>query len=305
MKRLTFWLFLITVIVVTADILLGAALKHYMKKKTLPGDYEMVEHLLRNLDEDVIVLGSSVALNGINTQRLSDSLHIEAYNGGANGQTMPYFLTALKGVVAQKKPRMVILGLSPNNLCDTGLGTRYNLLAPYYGMGIADIDSCLMQKDAIQPFLLKSNLCRLNTIWFRIGLYFFAYHGTKCERGHVAKPVPTMFPTLEKHSGKQISMSQERERQFDEFVEICKSNQIPLVVLLAPHYTEKFPHAAYSVYGKLKSKSIKKGFVYYDDTNLYPFDTDSTLYYDQAHIHGQGALIYTDTLIKRLRPLLQ
>lgn len=303
MKRLCIWIAACFLIVIAVDLFIGHAFKSYTSHNTLPGDYEMVEHVMRDFNEDILVLGSSVALNDINTPRLTDSLNINSYNGGANGQQMPFYLTSLKAAIAQKKPRLIVLGLSKDNLTNSGLGTRYNFLMPYYGMGIADIDSCMNSASHLNRYLLKSNLYRYNTIWFRIGLYFFVTAGEKGERGYIAKPVPTVFPGRFNSPASSHDITPEREREFTEFVNTCRENDIRLVVLLTPVFESSSGHD--TVVSKIEEICHSNGFSFYDDRKLLPFDQDSTLFYDYLHLNGRGALIYTDTISYRLKHLLE
>ena len=137
----------IVAVILALDMALGFLFRKYMDSHTLPGDYEMADHVLRGFDEDAVVLGSSVALNSINARTLQDSIGVTVFNGGANGQTFPFYLTMLKAVTQQKTPRKAILCLTPENLDGTGIGGRYNFLAPYYGRGIADIDRRMENDD--------------------------------------------------------------------------------------------------------------------------------------------------------------
>ena len=85
----------IAAVILALDVALGFLFRKYMDSHTLPGDYEMADHVLRGFDEDAVVLGSSVALNSINARTLQDSIGVTVFNGGANGQTFPFYLTML------------------------------------------------------------------------------------------------------------------------------------------------------------------------------------------------------------------
>lgn len=301
MKRVIVWSIIIIVTILVLDILFGVAFNSHMKNHTLPGDYEMADHLLRNSDnEDIVVLGSSVALNSINTKTLQDSLGIKSFNGGANGQSFPFHLTLLKALLGQHAPKHIILGIIPDNLSTTGKGARYNFLAPYYGMGISDIDSRLEEGDAIEQILLKSNFYRLNRIWFRIFLYNFVQPGIKGENGFVAKPIPPQFPErmeIVEHK----SMSAERRNEFEEFVKLCKDNDVNLTVVFTPQCIISNNTAEDSIVTEVRNICEKNGVRLFDDRVIAPFNADNTLFYDDAHININGSKIYTDTILNRLK----
>lgn len=290
---------IVVVTLVALDLTLGYLSGVYMNSRTLPGDYEMTDHVLRGFDDDIVVLGSSVALNSINTKTIEDSLGVKTFNGAANGQSFTYYLTMLKAIVDQKVPRTVILGLTPNNLTDTGAGSRYNLLAPYYGKGIADIDDRMHNGDTMERLLLKSNLYRLNRIWFRIMLYHFMSSGIKGENGFVAKPLPPAFPERD-NTDADVAISRERREQFEEFTRICRDNNIELIVTMPPRYIDPYVTEP-EVNRQAREICIAQGVRFYDDTFMPPFDTRNDLFYDTHHININGSVIFTDSIISRLR----
>ena len=210
------WLVSVILTVVCLDAAAGWLFRRYVASHTLPGDYESIEQVLRHSNSDLLVLGSSVALNSIDTKMLEDSLHISSFSGGGNGQTFPFYLTMLKAAVAGHKPSKVILAMGPSALTTRGVGSRYNIFAPYYGMGIADIDENLDSMRKHNSMFMKSFFLGLNTIWFRIMLYHFVTPDLRGENGHVAKPVPPVFPT--RHSTVIDPMPAERRHQFEEFM---------------------------------------------------------------------------------------
>lgn len=299
MKKLILWLILAIGVIVGLDVACGVLFNGYLKNHTMPGDYEMTDHVVRHFDEDVLVLGSSVALNSINTKTIEDSLGMKAFNGAANGQSFPFYLTMLKAVMQQKKPKHIILGLTSNNLTDSGKGVRYNFLSPYYGCGIADVDSVLNGSEKSERIFLNSTFYRLNRIWFRIFLYHFVSAGIKGENGFIAKPMPPMFPDrLVQEETKPIS--DERYCQVEEFVSICHDNGIDLMVVFTPQCV--VPADVKSpVVKSLRGILDRRGYKLYDDSSLKPFDVDNTLFYDGRHINVEGSKIYTDTIISRMK----
>lgn len=302
MRRFLIWLLIIVGTLIAADFLFGVIFNQYMKRIGLKGDYISTEKVLRNFDYDLAVLGSSVALNSINTATLQDSLNLSSINGASNGQAFPYYLSTLKAIVAQKAPKHVLLGLIPENLYDTGLGNRYNFLAPYYGHGIGDIDSCMHSKDRLEPLLLKSNLYRLNTIWFRIFLYNFITAGITGENGFIAKPIPPQVTKRIDMDDDIIKpMSNIRRKQLVEFIEICKSHGINLRILITPRCVAFVDEYSNPTVTELFDIGRQYGIAVYDDSNLKPFNYNDSLFYDNKHININGSKIYTDTIINRLK----
>lgn len=303
MKKLIIWIATLIATLVIADLILGLVFGMYVSHKGLQGDYESTDYILRHNDNDVLILGSSVGLNSLNAKQIEDSIGMKTFNASANGQTFPFFLSMLKSVADQEhKPHTVLLLVNEQNMADTGIGKRYNFLSPYYGNSIGDIDERLEQRGKCEGLFLKSNAYRLNTIWFRILLYNFMSAGIKGENGSISKPVPPVFP--ERNPYQPAELSEERRENLKEFIEICKDNNISLMMVVTPQYLDTLGTRFSPLAMSLKEISETNGFPFYFDLGLQPFAADSTLFYDNTHININGTDIYTPIIIERLRKIL-
>lgn len=299
MKKLIVWILCTILIVVAFDILFGYVAKSYTSNFTLKGDYRSADHLIKDSVDDLVVLGSSVSLNSIDTKTLSDSLGISAYNGGSNGQTFPFYLTMLEIIADKPGLKTIILGMTENTLCSSGLGNRYNFLVPYYGSGHEGIDRRLESSSAMNKYLLKSSLYRYNTIWFRILLYTIVEPGIHGDCGFIAKGLPAVFPhKLSPVTQPDDSVTVERAEEFEQFVRICNDRNIRLIVCIPPRFEEPYPSAGEKF---LKERAAKNDFELWFDATNTPLSADSTLFYDNVHLNYIGAKQYTDTIISRLK----
>lgn len=266
----------------------------------MPGEYGALEKILRHNDADLLVLGSSVALVNVNNKALGDSLGITTYNGGGNGQAFPFFLTMLKGAVARHAPREILLCVLPTDFTSDELGDRYNIFAPYYGLNIADIDENLNAVKQHNDVFLQSNLYRLNKHWFRILLYHIVMPNLPGGDGHLARPVPPVYP--EKHNAYIGEISSEREKQLTEFLALCRDNNIKVSILFTPAYFNYTNLAGETnAVQRVRDIAAKFGATVYVDSHLAPFTSDSTLFYDNMHLNIEGTKIYTDTLLAHLK----
>lgn len=298
MKNFLLWLGIVIATVVIADVATGIVMKKYMTNNGLKGDYRAVDYLLNSADDDLIVLGSSVALNSIDTKTLSDSLSIKAYNGGSNGQYMPYYQTLLEILADKTNVKTIILGTNESNFVTTGLGDRYKFLAPYYGIGYKSIDRRMEGESKSEKIFLNSSLYRYNTSWFRILLYHFFEPGVIGDRGFIAKEIPSIFPTKD-FLDNDVAVSDERSREMDEIVNLCKQKGIDLIVCVPPNYVDR--KIVTSVEKNLRNRAKNGDFTLWFDAALPPFINDSTLFYDTEHLNLEGARKYTQIIIDRLR----
>lgn len=302
MKRLLLFLSIIITISVGVDVLLDISGKYYASHYKLPGDYSEIDYLIKESDEDIIILGSSVALNGINPNLLVDSLGFTCYNGGANAQFITYYETMLKCICTHpQKPKLLLLGLLPTELSSANFG-RFDLLIPYYKNGYESIDRKLEERGELEPFLLKSSLYRYNTIGWRILLYHFIDPGLKDKNGFTGKAVPAVFPTMT-HDQAKTTIKKEAVAMFESMVQTCKKYHIKLLVFIPPHYRQVNGVERSILY--LEKYCKEKGIPFYDDSQNEVFLHHQEWFYDNVHVNVVGCDEYSKMMVPRIRKILQ
>ena len=84
MRKLILKTFVFIVLVVLADFLFGNAIA-YMVNHITAGGQGRDNYICREMKDDVLVFGSSRAVHHYETQVISDSLAMSAYNCGVEG----------------------------------------------------------------------------------------------------------------------------------------------------------------------------------------------------------------------------
>ncbi len=297
MKKTLFFILSVLAILLVVDVTLGAGSDCYMNRVTLPGDYRSIDYVVRECDDDIVILGSSVALNSLVPSIIEDSLAMSCFNGGANAQQLPYYLTMLDCLFSRYTPRLVILGLTPDECSTEGVGERYNILAPYYHRGYSVIDSCMEQDDPVKRILLSSSMIRYNTIWWRILLYHFVTADNPGEKGYVAKDVPPALPTL---LNEQVdTITGERMVQLERFIDMCRRHNTKLIVYFPPQY-RRFSTTSNSSNVAVAKICERVGVKCVDDSQDTAFLAHPEWFYDDKHLNLNGAPVYTSRFIKHI-----
>ena len=301
MRRIIKFIGIILIVIIITDILVGFGCRFFINNHRLSGEFGEIDYIANKSDNDIIILGSSVALNGINPNIINDSLGLSCYNGGANGQILSYYESLLECIVKRdKKPSIIILGLRTNELAGEGNGGRYNVFLPYYHTGMEEIDKKLESKSWEEKYLLYSNLYRYNPIWWRLFLYVFLPPEEKGKNGFTGKPVPMVYPELKNDISSPIT--NERINSFLNMVHLCKKFNIQLIVFFPPmyfHYTDKTETIDY-----VEKYCIKNGIPCYNDSQDSIFLSDSHLFYDNVHVNIVGCNKYTQIILERLKDLI-
>ena len=266
-------------------------------QKGLPGDYKPIEYALKECNEDILILGNSIVINSLKPSIIEDSLGLSCYNAGASGQTMFYYHTILNCVLKRYTPKLIVLGLRYADFDDDET-LRYNILVPYYKQGFSEIDSILESKNSYEKYLLKSNLYRYNTIWFRILLYKFVNYNNNGDKGFIGHEVPAFLPPMTLTTPKDY-VSRVKMNLFKDIVLQCKMNKIQLVVYSPPMYTKILgDHASVR---EVEDICIENGIRFYNDIQDSYYLSHQEWFYDKSHINKDGALEYSKSFAHRLK----
>lgn len=300
MKKFALYIFLIVFIVMAVDLTFGYMGNRYIKNNPLPGDYRWCDYLLKESNDEIVVLGSSIAMNSLMPSIVEDSLNMTCFNGGANGQHIVYYRTMLECVLKRYTPKYVILVVKPDELSNGGMG-RYNFLIPYYHQGYAVVDSCLEGNSMCRKLLMKSSLYRYNNIWFRILLYHFITPDEPGYKGFVGKSIPFVPTVMTSESGEK-NISDNALGNFNRIVGICQENNIGLAVFCPPSYV-KYKKTPKSI-TEMKSVCDSLEIPMFDDCQDSTFLAHNEYFHDNAHLSVVGARIYTEVFVSRFRQML-
>lgn len=300
MKKVLKFISIVVAIVIVVDLIVGQIGDFMVDNHKMEGDYKSVEYVMTQCDEDVLILGSLVALNALVPTVISDSVGLSCYNGSANGQFLPFFETMLSCVFKRYTPRTIIFGFRPDEMATTGVGPRYDLLVPYYDKGYETLDAYLESSSPEEKYLLKSNLYKYNNIWWRILLYQFVTPNEQGENGFVAKGTPRFYPRLNAESEDYVS-TPERLAQFERIVNMCKEKGVKPVVVFLPKYLKLYNDGNLSAINDVLDICKANDVKCYVDVQREEYLTDSTMFYDETHLNKEGAYRYTRDLVRRMK----
>lgn len=286
MKEVIKFFLIVAVTVVVADIFVGAGMKYYIDNTSLKGDYESIDHLVKNNSDEAIIIGSSIALNSTVPSIITDSIGVSCWNAGSKGQFFPYYESMLEIILTHHNPKYILLGLRDNELSRVGTGARYNILAPYYGLGYTTIDKNLDEGSCVKRALLGSALYRYNGAWF----HMIAPTSEKCERGFVGRKVPPYLPILVENE--DVQARQECVDALLRMIKRCKEAGTQLVVYFPPVFGTT-PFGTMSSVKTAEEICKQNGVRCYNDYNDSLFIQHPEWYSDNRHLNRNGAIVFS------------
>lgn len=302
MKKVLIYLLGIIVLIVALDFICGKAFNAYVRTHRLPGDCLSIDYTLKDMKEDVVIIGNSQVLNALMPSVLSDTLSMTVYNSGSNGQTLPFFHTMQQGILKRYTPKAVILGVNETVFTTDGIGDRYNILAPYYGLGYPMLDSCLSSQSKVDKLMMNSTFYRFNSIWWRILLYHLVDKRHQSD-GFIAKPDPPFPPKLTVLK-EEYPLQKERFSEFNKMLDEFRKRGVKVAVVMTPVYFDNQT-------GRTLVNRLKKLVVRYDNAIFIDDATDSLFlahpdyFYDNDHLNARGALEYSKLKAVQLKNFLK
>ena len=298
MKKVIIYIIGIILCLIITDILFGICSKYYIKNYQLIGRYQPLDRLIKEVDSDIILIGNSGILNSVNPEIIEDSLSMTCYNGGISGQGVFFFETIIDCILQRHTPKMIIVGLRPEEVGGTIGEGIYDVLKPYYGMGYTSIDDHFNNTNGLDRFLLHSNLLRYNTIWVRVLLYMLLDDTTYQKNGFMPMDKPSKIPQLH-HIEKYEEPVKAKLDCIERIIQKCKARDINIAICFPPTLScfkqDSIPcvNAVENICSRLNIPCL------IDYNNVY-FYNHPEQFYNTGHMNKIGADMYTKILSHQL-----
>lgn len=294
--------------VIMADVIFGKLIAWYVDNHKLPGDYQKFQYIMKNSNEDILLLGSSVCMNSLIPKSFEDKFKLSCFNGGANAQNLPYIDTMIDSVLTHHTPKYIILALMPFELFKES-AERYNMFRIYYKHGFSKMDQYLEKGSNLDYLMLQSSFYRLNTYGWRLLLYNFKSYNELGNGGFVAKPKLDINPILVKNEEPSNVQDlpvpiPDKMESLKQITSQCKENNIVLIIVTPPAYYEKTTkHIQQSEI--LNEYCLENDIPYFDDFHNQFFIDRPELFFDNNHLNGDGAKIYTQQVLEKIEPYVK
>ena len=298
MRKVFVFIICTILIVVVCDVLVGWASVNYVKSHSLPGRYEPLDRLIRQVEPDVLLLGNSVMQSAIDPEIVESNTTMSCYNGGILGQDVRFFETMLDCVCQRYTPKYVVLGFRPEELGE-GVGDGlYDVLRPYYHTGYPAIDEHFDREAPTEKFLLQSSLYRFNIIWVRILLYSLFDHTDYNTNGFNGLGVPAVLPSMQEIRWVDMPVKRKLDT-LESMMAKCQSRGTRMVVCIPPALMH-FPGDSLPCVSAVKQLCVRYGVDCWIDYADSEFLAKPSLFADNVHLNVNGAKKYSQIIASRL-----
>lgn len=298
MKKVISSILVFILLVVAADFMIGGLVeKSYHASKY--GIFHRQNYILNELNEDIVVLGSSRACHHYVPSIISDSLGMSCYNAGSDGMCIYYHYAMLTSMIERGHiPQIVIYDMLDTDV-STSSGATFTLdaaierLMPHYGE-FSIIDSLIDLKGRMEHLKMQSKLYRYNSKLVQLIKCNFipspedngyeAVFGRLNEDKELQK-AERLHPTIEEN----------KVLYFKKLLTLSKKYGFKLILVRSPWYAEI--HSASFLL--MKELAEEKGFQVLDMVNEENL-MKPELFKDESHLNDEGAHLFTRVFVECL-----
>ncbi|MBE6293898.1 MAG: hypothetical protein E7090_04370 [Bacteroidales bacterium] len=259
-----------------------------------------LKYLADEVNEDMVLLGTSRCNFHYVSSILADSLTMSVYNGGIDASDCiftHYF--ALNQVLRHHTPKVVCLELMVNDfkLTKNSFAT-ISFFAPYIGRS-EYADSVFREAGNYWKYklchLYRYNAKAVSNIG---GLLVSRQQGA--EGGYIPLPKPPFFPKKVGEAKTPTKVDALKLKYMQKFINRCKEKNIKLIFMVSPAYTV----ADDDLYDVLKNVAQANDVPFFDYHSRGLFIENPEYFKDSVHLWDRGAQLYTPVFAHDLKKYL-
>lgn len=297
MKRFVLKVFIFVLLLGAIDVVIGHFFDHALSKATLT-DFGRDNHITNIGTEDILIFGSSRAIHHYNAKMLKDSLGMDCYNCGEDGQGIILNYGRLLMEMERHHPKMVIYDVQPDYDIEENDNSKYlKWLKPHYDRkGIPDIVKSIDERES---WKLLSHLYRYNSEYILL-LIALAHSNEKAsDNGYF--PLNGQMDTMKidetrAASRTGIKTDSIKIRYLKKMIDELKGCQ--LVFVVSPTW---YGNNSNDKLKEIETICKERNIAYLDFSNLPKYVHQNELFKDGMHLNSKGADEFTKDLIERIK----
>jgi len=236
MKSVFLKIIVFVLLIVLFDRIIGKTcevLYNHSQYKT----YAKLRFTLNETSQDILILGSSRAMNQFDPQVFERNMGLSTYNCGFGGQGLQFSYIQLSETVKRYKPKLVVLDVSPNILLDPESHDKLKILLPYYKKDTL-IFNALTYHHKVEKIKLLSAIYPYNST---IGSLLRGYFKRDIDTLKGFEPIVSTLDTFGLYN-KVNSQYPNAEIPIDKYlylqqiISLCDKNDLKLIVVVCPIY---------------------------------------------------------------------
>lgn len=281
-------------IIVLIDMGVGKA-GDYLQTHPRGGVTRRTNDLVQKECHDIVVFGSSRAHHHYDTPFLSDTLEMDVYNAGYNGNGVVLAYGLLEMILERYLPKLIILDMEPSFdllvYSADGDNVRYiSTLKPYFRHPV--IGEMIRSISTEEWYKVHSGMLRYNSCLAEMGVDFLSGHGREPKGFSPLKDVYSQPVSPRVDEGTIDSL---KFGYMEKFIRAAQKKSVPLVLVASP----KLGIHDASVLTPAKELCEQFGIPFVDYYAASDFQNPA-FFADPIHMNDKGARLFSERLVHDL-----
>ena len=297
MKKFLAHILIFCILLVCCDVVLGNGFS-YLVSHTKGGDTGLCNLINDEMDDELLIFGSSRAMHHYDPSVFEDSLGLSAFNCARDGNGIILMYGVYKMISARYNPNVIIYEVTPGFDLLTGDNHTY---LPYlrYFYDRQGVDSIFWDIDSKERIKMLSNIYRYN---MNVPQLLMDNIHPLQDVGNGFRPMDKEMhyePKVENKEEPVYSYDSKKLKYIEKLIRDCQG-KTQLVFIASPAYKAKSDQ----VFKPIKDMAAKHGIPFishYCDTT---FTTHKEYFYDSTHMNRRGAGAYSKVVAGEVRNIL-
>lgn len=300
MKKYIINILVFFAIVAAVDFCVGLV-GDYLQAHAKGGSTKQFNDLVMNDSHDVLILGSSRANHHYDTPFLSDTLGVDVYNAGYDGNGVILANGILELVLNHSRPELILLDIEPSFdiiVYDNDNNHKRYIadLKPYYST--PEIGDIIKDVSEEEWFKVHSGMIRYNTDIIKMTI------DNIVKREVHPKGYVPLFGAMQKEPESGITgpdvIDTFKLKYIAHIIDVAQSNDIPIALVASPKYTKVETTILEPVVEICEEKHIP--FLnYYEQPD---FLEHKEWFKEKMHLNSKGARIFSRMIAPEIETLL-
>lgn len=296
MKKFILHILLFFAIVSVVDFVTGYMF-HYLQANKAKGGTGSEYYICKELQEDVLIMGSSRAAHHYVAQMFADSLGMSCYNGGQDGNGIVMQYGRWKMISKHHLPKIIIYDIEPSFDLTENDNSRYiDRLKPF--ADDKDVTGFISELFPMERLKLQSRMYRYNYKFLEImsdcARPGDVYNGYKPNFGHIREE---MIEDVQDEESIQLTqIDPVKMNCLVKLITEAKAKGIRVVLVSSP-YWKGYRKVDMSPISEL-AKDHDVQFLDYSDSDI---QNNPDWFADRMHLNDEGAKVFTQDILLRIR----
>lgn len=298
MKRLSISFLFIASMLFLVDRI-GGKIMWWVNQHTNDLSGPKIKYLADNINEDVVLMGTSRCNHHYVPSIISDSIGMTVYNGGIDASECIYaHYYLLNLMLTHHVPKLICLDMMREDYaCKDDAFVSTSFFAPYIGRNNR-ADSIFRHAGSYWPYRL-CHLYRYNAKAVSNIGGLLVDRQQDNDNGYIPLSSPRSHPKIG-YSHTLNNIDTLKCLYIQKFIDICKSNDIRLVFVVSPQYS----FSDKDLYDTLKNIAGDNNIPFLDYHTSGLFLEHPEYYMDQYHLCDKGARFFTTIFAEDLKNII-